>query len=488
MTYQFENLRRRILPISLTATELLAAMENGQLSAAELAHSLVEQASRCQNINALINFDADRFLSAAEESDKKRAAGELLGPLHGLPLVAKDNIDVAGFPTTASTPALANNRPSRTSPVMQKLINAGAIVMAKANMHELAFSPGIAPPEDGGEIIYGAHGSTRNPYDLERSPAGSSTGTAAAIGAHIAPAGLGTDTGGSVRNPAAWCGISGLRPTIKRYDQKGVVPISWTRDTIGPMARSVADLALLDQVISGEDENENVELSSLRLGIYEDFFCTDADPEILTVYEREVARLKDAGVDIVNVEIPELEETIADAGQGISLYEVVRSLPKYLDDVGAEVSIEDVFDQVAASGLGSFLNSLLAERAFPEEDYLKSVETYRPALQKMYSDSFIDYKLDALIFPATLVQPFNLQTWGMHCHKGKEISQFAASSHNVQPASIGGSPGLTVAAGLSNSGLPVALGFDGPNGGDRKLLAIGLAYEAIRPPIPAPNQ
>ena len=146
-----------------------------------------------------------------------------------------------------------------------------------------------------------------------------------------------------------------------------------------------------------------------------------------------------------------------------------------------------MFNQVAATGLGPFLTSLLDDNAISEEIYKLSIEQDRPALQKMYADCFSDNTIDALIFPATLIMPFKLQGQGTHMHKGNEISDFAASGHNVQPASIGGSPGLTVTAGISNSRLPVALGFDGPMGSDRKLMAIGAAYEAIRPPIPAPG-
>ena len=127
--------------------------------------------------------------------------------------------------------------------------------MSKANMHELAFTPGITKRKEDDKILWGAFGASRNPYNLDHSPSGSSSGTAAAISASIAPAGLGTDTGGSVRNPSAWCGISGLRPSINRYSQEGVVPLSWTRDTIGPMARTVSDLALLDTVITGNHES-----------------------------------------------------------------------------------------------------------------------------------------------------------------------------------------------------------------------------------------
>ena len=470
---------------ALTATQAAADIKSGNITAVNLAEALAEQVRKRQSVNALVGFNEDAFLEQAETADKVRADGGRLGPLHGVPVVIKDNIDVAGMATTAATPALAANIARRDAPVTKALRDAGAVIMAKANMHELAFSPGITRPEGGGEIVYGAHGSTRNPHDEERSPAGSSTGTAAAIAACMAPAGLGTDTGGSVRNPAAWCGIDGFRPSMGRYSQSGVVPISWTRDTPGPLARSITDLALLDGILSGEDGLMREHLKGLRLGIERDYFCTDADTAILSVFEEEVRRLTDAGAEIIDVAIPGLEETVTSAGQNIAQYEIVRALPRYLDEAGTGVGFDELTDAIAASGLGATLKGLNGGNAISEQTYRVVLEEVRPALQKAYADCFAGHNLDALIFPATLSLPFKLQEPGTHRHKGREISGFAVSGHNVQPASIGGSPGLTAAAGMIPAGLPAAISFDGPRGTDRRLLAIGLAYEAIRPAMPA---
>ncbi len=473
---------------TLTASQAATAIKAGEATAAELAGALIAKAQAAQSVNALVGFDADAFLAAAEEADQIYAEGARLGPLHGVPVVIKDNIDVAGMATTAATPALAGNLARRDAPVTRALRDAGAVIMAKANMHELAFSPGISKPEDAGEIIYGAHGATRNPYDQTRSPAGSSTGTAAAIAARMAPAGLGTDTGGSVRNPAAWCGIDGFRPSMGRYSQAGVVPISWTRDTPGPMARSVADLALLDGIISGENGLLPVHFKGLRLGLERDYFCTDVDAGIAAIFEGELRRLADAGAEIIDVNMPGLEDAVAGAGQPIAMYEMVRSLPRYLAEAGTGVSLNTLIHGIAASGLGPILDGLRGPKAISEDAYRNAMEQLRPALQKTYTDCFADNNLDALVFPATLSLPYILQEPGVHRHRGKDISDFAASGHNVQPASIGGSPGLTVAAGLTASGLPAAIGFDGPLGTDRKLLAIGISFEAIRPNMPPPPQ
>jgi len=470
----------------LNARQIVDGITKGDFTSFEVAKALIEQAKAWEAINSLVNFDVDRFLSLAEEADQTQKEGGAIGKLHGLPLLVKDNIDVLNFPTTAATPALVNYVPNKQGPVINTLLNAGAIVMTKTNMHELAFSPGITEPPDGSEIRWGAQGAAKNPHNLEYSPSGSSSGTGAAISAGISPAGLGSDTGGSVRNPAAWCGITGLRPSTKRYSQVGVVPLSWTRDTIGPMARSVGDLALLDSVITGEGSIHAAEIGELRLGIDRDFFCTDCDPDVLNIFETEVERLSDAGAEIVDLTIQNLEKNINQIGQTLTMYEVVRGLAEYLKTSGSGVRFEDLIAQVTASGMGERLKQLMEEEAVSEDVYTHAITTIRPAIQQSYANVFSENNIQALLFPATLLQPNKISELGTSTIRGKKTSYLLASSHNVQPASIGGSPGLTVAASLTGSGLPAAIGFDGPIGSDRDLLAIGMAYENIRPIMPSP--
>ena len=470
----------------LNARQIVDGITKGDFTSFEVAKALIEQAKAWEAINSLVNFDVARFLSLAEEADQTQKEGGAIGKLHGLPLLVKDNIDVLNFPTTAATPALGNYVPNKQGPVINTLLNAGAIVMTKTNMHELAFSPGITEPPDGSEIRWGAQGAAKNPHNLEYSPSGSSSGTGAAISAGISPAGLGSDTGGSVRNPAAWCGITGLRPSTKRYSQVGVVPLSWTRDTIGPMARSVGDLALLDSVITGEGSIHAAEIGELRLGIDRDFFCTDCDPDVLNIFETEVERLSDAGAEIVDLTIQNLEKNINQIGQTLTMYEVVRGLAEYLKTSGSGVRFEDLIAQVTASGMGERLKQLMEEEAVSEDVYTHAITTIRPAIQQSYANVFSENNIQALLFPATLLQPNKISELGTSTIRGKKTSYLLASSHNVQPASIGGSPGLTVAAGLTRTGLPAAIGFDGPIGSDRGLLAIGMAYENIRPIMPSP--
>ncbi|HLY89030.1 MAG TPA: amidase family protein, partial [Acetobacteraceae bacterium] len=247
---------------SLSLTQAAQLIREGKITSTELVDALLLQADAARDLNAFITLDSEAALNAAHAADAAQKQGKPLGPLHGVPLVIKDNIHVAGMPNTAGTEALRNFIPRENARVVEALIAAGAIVLGKTNMHELAF---------GATSNNATFGTVRNPYDPTRFPGGSSGGTAAAIAAGIAPGGLGTDTGGSVRIPAALTGLVGLRPTSGRYSLEGVTPFSHTRDTVGPLARNVADVVLLDQVISGDRSSvQPADMKSVRLGVARD--------------------------------------------------------------------------------------------------------------------------------------------------------------------------------------------------------------------------
>src|SRR4029453_11633578 len=230
----------------LSVTDAATLVRERLVTSAELTQAYIARADANPGLNVYITLDRAGALAAARRADAALATGRSLGPLHGGPLVVKDNTHVAALPNTAATPALRGFVPKESAPTVQKLVDAGAVVLGKTNMHELAF--GISGYN---EAFFTAEPiGTRNPYDRTRIAGGSSSGTGAAIGARLGPRGLGSDTGGSVRIPAALSGGAGLRPTLGRYSQDGVTPIAHSRDTVGPMAQTVADVALLDAVIT----------------------------------------------------------------------------------------------------------------------------------------------------------------------------------------------------------------------------------------------
>jgi len=248
---------------SPTAAEIVASIRDKKMTAVSAVRAALERAEQLKDLNAFIILNKDAALAAAAQVD----AGQKTGALAGLPIAVKDNINTADMPTSGGTPALQNARPTKNAPSLQKLLDAGAIVIGKTNMHELAF--GITSTN-----LSSFAGPVKNPYDKTRIPGGSSGGTAAAIAARIVACGLGSDTGGSTRVPAALTGTVGLRPSVgnggaqRRYDDANmVVPISHTRDTVGPMGRTVMDVALLDSVITGTPMAKAEPLRGKRLGI-----------------------------------------------------------------------------------------------------------------------------------------------------------------------------------------------------------------------------
>lgn len=362
---------------------------------------------------------------------------------------------------------------------MQSLVGAGAIVFGKANLHELAF--GITSNN-------AAYGPAKNPYDPTRISGGSSGGTAAALAARLAPAGLGTDTGGSVRIPSSLCGVTGLRPSMGRYSQAGVIPISRTRDTVGPMARSVADLALLDGVITGSPLRiEAHDLEGLRIGVPRQHYYERLDEDTATVVEDALLRLRDYGIELVEADIADIGSVHMAADQIIVRAEAIPELERYLAEFNGAPDARAVVAAVASPDVKAILDDLITGGAPGADDYREALETLRPKVQAMYRDYFKENGVVAAVFPATPLPAARIGDDKTVLLAGKKVPAFNTFFRNTSPASIAGTPGLTLPAGLTPRGLPVGIEFDGPAGSDRNLLAVALAVEAREPAFPAPD-
>ncbi len=462
----------------LTVLGAAAALGRGSTTSEALADALLARAAAHKDLNAFISQDPERVRAAARAADEARAAGGIRGALHGVPIALKDNIDTTELPTTGGTPALKAHRPGRNAPVAEALFRAGAILLGKTNLHELAY--GVTNNN-------GAFGPARNPWNRRLIPGGSSGGTGVAVAARLAPAGLGSDTGGSVRIPAALCGCVGFRPTTKRYSQAGIVPISSTRDTAGPMTRSVADAILLDGVITGGPTTlEPVALNGLRLGVPREYFYADLDPQLAEVVTAELDRLRRLGVVLVEADVPRLKELDEAASFPVALYETVTTLRQYLDEGRIGVTLERLFADVASPDVKGFLASLLGDGAVPEAAYRDAIDTHRPALQAVLEDHFRRHQLAAIIFPTTPMPARPIGEDETVEVGGQRVPTFFTYIRNTDPASNAALPGLSLPIGLTRDGLPVGIELDAPSGRDHALLAIGLAYEASRPPMPAP--
>ena len=260
---------------ALTATQAAADLCAGKITSKALTTAALARAKAKADLNAFITLDEAGAMKAAEAFDAGRKKGACK-PLGGVPIVIKDNIEVAGLPSSAGTPALKGFVPAKDAPVAAKLRAAGAVIIGKTNMHELAF--GISGYN--AAFKTGAESGVRNAYDATKIAGGSSSGTGAAVGARIVTAGLGTDTGGSVRVPCALNGCAALRPTVGRYPQAAIAPISHTRDTAGPMAATMADVALLDRVIAGGGAIAPANPKEVRIGVVKAMLANlDGDTE-----------------------------------------------------------------------------------------------------------------------------------------------------------------------------------------------------------------
>src|SRR6266702_4457208 len=474
--------------LALTATEAVAAIQSGRLTATDYIATLLARAAALSSLNALTMLDLDGALAAAQRVDALPASEKAQLPLAGLPIVVKDNINTIGLQTSAGTPALENFAPKTNAPSVQRLIDAGAIVLGKANMHELAF--GITSTN-----LATHAGPVRNPYDPKLIPGGSSGGTAAAIAARIAPAGLGTDTGGSTRIPAALTGIAGFRPSVgngdaeRRYhDPNAVVPISHTRDTVGPMARTVADIALLDGVITSAGPLPALALNGLRIGLPAPLW-EGLERQVADVARAALSRLEAAGVVFVPVAMSELEELNAMVGGPIAIHEPREDVLAWLVANDAPVkTVAEMAARIASPDVRAIYDAILDDALGARYD--AALNQWRPRLQQYVAATFADERLDALLFPTTRLAAVPIDELNgsstVSIDGSAPIDTMDAFLRNTDPASTSGIPGLSLAAGMTASGLPVGLELDGPLGADRRLLAIGVAFEQLLGALPAP--
>lgn len=451
-----------------SANDVMAMYARGRLTSAQYVELLLANAQTNANLNAFIHLDPAQVRADAAAADHRRAAGGAVGALNGLPVLIKDNIDTAAMRTTGGTPGLVANQPAADAPVVRALLDAGAIVFGKTNMHELAF--GITSNN-------AAFGPVRNPFDLTRIPGGSSGGNGAALASCIAPVGLGTDTGGSVRIPAALTNTVGFRPTIGRYDSRGIVPISHTRDTAGPMARTLADVVLLDGVITGGPTSlAPAQLDGLRIGVPRAYYYENLDPGVAAVMELALQRLHSAGAILIEADVPNVEALTNATSFPIALFEVVEDLQAYLDSHHLGLDISSVANQAASPDVKGVLRSAIAG-AIPPAVYLDAIQVQRPALQAAFQAYFDQHAVDAIIYPTTPLPAAPIGEDNTVELNGQQAPTFGTYIRNTDPESVAGIPALSLPLGFTANHLPVGIELASPSGKDRRLLSIGLAIE-----------
>jgi indoleacetamide hydrolase len=462
----------------LSATAAAKAIRDGDLKAETYARALLAQADRWNSVNAFLTLRPDSLLEAARAADKKRATGGPLGDLHGVPIPVKDSVNTRALPTTNGTRALRNFRPEQDADVLTPLFRAGALLMGKTNLHELSC---------GWSSNNQAFGAVLNPYDSRRSPGGSSGGSAAAVAARMAPLAIAEDTWGSIRVPATFCGLAGLRCTFGRYPGRGIMALGINKfDQVGPVARSVEDLILFDSVVTGERQPVVARsLKGVRIGISPEYHAAGIDAETGRIVTAALERVKDAGAVLVNAELPPELHRASDVVVGILGYELLTSLTNFLKEHRAGVSLEELVSQASPN-----LTALLKGSKPPGANdatytaLLRDKDKIRAATLAHYRE----HRIDAMAFAPSLM-PATPQGDSQQVQiNGRPMQMFTAIGRQVGLGSCSGLACLVLPAGITRAGLPVGVEFDGPPGSDRQLLALGLSLEKALGRIPPPKQ
>ena len=445
-------------PTALGIAGAQRLIRSGALSPLELVEAYVERIDRFDaRLNAFVTVTGDRAAARARELGDDLARGRWRGPLHGIPIALKDNIDTAGVRTTASSAVFADRVPDEDAEVVTRLERAGAIVVGKLTMHEFAY---------GATSAFTHTGPVRNPWDVDRIPGGSSGGSGAAVAARLCAGALGTDTGGSVRIPAAHCGIAGLKATYGLASIRGIIPLSVSLDHVGPMCRSVADTALMLQAMAGYDARGIASIradvpdyagallrrtSSLRLGVPRRSFYEDVDPQVAEAVERALVVLADLTANTRGVELPAQPETSPVLVEAYAYHA----------------------DRLAGEGRESYDASTLTriERGadVPAADYaeaLYQLKLARKAIARVFED------VDLLVTPTLPRLPITIEA-----ARESPAEATGILVRNTAPFNTFGTPAITVPCGYSREGLPIGLQISGPALGEIDVLALAHAYE-----------
>jgi len=475
----------------LTAAETATIVASGEVSAVEVAQAHLDRISAVdERVHAFLHVDTDGALAAAAAVDSARAAGSPLSALAGVPLALKDVLTQKGIPTTCGSRILEGWRPPYDATVTKRLKDAGVVILGKTNMDEFAM---------GSSTEHSAFGPTHNPWDLERIPGGSGGGSAAAVASFEAPLAIGTDTGGSIRQPAAVTGTVGVKPTYGAVSRYGLVALASSLDQAGPCARTVLDTALLHSVIAGHDAYDSTSLDlpvpdvvaaalradvkGLRIGVVKELGGEGYQAGVRQRFDEAVALLTDLGAEVVEVSAPHFPYALAayylilpsECSSNLAKFDGVRFGLRVGEDDG-DPSVEQVMARTRAAGFGEeatrrIMLGTYALSAGYYDAYYGQAQKVRTLIQRDFAAAF--EKVDVLVSPTAPTTAFKL---------GDKLDDPLAMYLNdvaTIPANLAGTPGMSIPVGLApEDGLPVGLQIMAPAMADDRLYNVGAALEA----------
>ncbi len=448
------------MPILETIIELASRLRQKEVSPLELTRACLGRIEKLNPaLNAFITVTAESALAEARDAEIEISRGEWRGPLHGIPVALKDLIDTAGTRTTAASSLYQNRVPNEEAEVVQRLRRAGAVILGKNNLHEFAY---------GGSSLVSFYGDVHNPWDTAHIAGGSSGGSAAAVAAGLCYAAIGTDTAGSIREPAALCGCVGIKPTYGRVSARGVIPLSWSLDHVGPLAATAGDAAAVLQAIAGYDSldvcSADVPVSdyvselrdgtkALRIGVPRAYFFDELDDEVRAAVEQALAVIETLVADVRDVQIEVTTDRTVQAAESFAYHaeNVARTPELYQPETLRRIRSGE---NISAAEYIQRRRELDEERRraqdiFAEVDLLVTPTTSIPA------PAIADLKKD----PAAL-RPVELTLL-----------------RNTRPFNVWGLPAISVPCGFTKSGLPIGLQIAGPHWREDLVLRLAHAYE-----------
>ncbi len=470
----------------MTACELLDAQKSGALSARDIVRASLDRiAGLDPSIKALLSVRAEEALAQAQSIDAARAKGEPLGALAGLPIVLKDNICTKGWETTCASRILRNFKPPYDAGVVAKLRAADAVILAKANMDEFAF---------GSSTENSAFFPTRNPWDSSRVPGGSSGGSVASVASGMTPLALGSETGGSVRQPASFCGVTGLKPTYGRVSRYGLIAFGSSLDQIAPCARDAKDVALLLGVIAGHDASDSTSSPApvpdylagisrpcpkMRIGLPREYFIDGLAPDVEKRVREAAEAFRSLGHDVRDVSLPDPKYGVsayyiigtAEASSNLARFDGVH----YGHRTAAKTDIIELYSRTREEGFGDeakrriMLGTHALSSGYYDAYYLKAAKVRR-LVAEGFRKAFEE--VDAVLSPTSPTTAFKLGE-----RSTDPLQMYLADIFTI-PANMAGIPGISIPCGFDSSGLPVGVQLMAPALEESRLLHLANAFQS----------